>query len=192
MDKSLGNTNFQCNYTSVNNTIKEYSLFPNDKVFYISLIVVVFVMVVFGILLFSWMFCQPSNLNAELFTRSNSTNFLYNKSIRNNLTSGVSITNLSNKTRCEPDCENKAVDIETPMQEGNRHISILDTHLPPLASQGNGNVKPKEIMKLRNHLEKIENRDGYNHFNETGRRPHQKQLERLDVTSLTHVDDGFE
>jgi len=191
MVKSLENTTI----TSSNNddTIKRYSLFQSDDIFYTVIIVVVISLIIFGIILLVCMVCKPSYWHQDLL-RSHPIEFLQNSNDKT--VSEFTVTNTFNKHQeginSVNECDNKTESKKDSIQNNNGNISILDTRLPPLEPQENNSIKPREIIKLRDALEKVEHPQDDNHLDEIGIPPDKNTFEQLDITSLTHMDDGFD
>ena len=184
MVKSLENTTI---------TSAGYNLFQSDDIFYAVVIVVVIYLIIFGIILLVCMACKPSYWHQDLL-RSHPIEFL--QDTNDKTVSEFTITNTFNKQQegihSVNKSDNKTESNEDSMQNGNRNISILDTRLPPLETQENPSIKPREIIKLRDALEKVEHPQDDHSFDGTSMQAEKKTFEQLDITSLTHMDDGFD
>ena len=177
------------NYTSVH---KNSSLFQNDNIFYVVLITTVSVVVILGIFLFICMACKPS-IRTEDDLRSDPIEFPQNNKEEKDVRSQIEITNgFSRKkvTIISANDGNQNMTTQNSLGQRNESISILDTRLPPLVSQPSNNMRPGEIEKLRNALEEAEQHRDVGELSGTHRTLH-KELETLDITSLTQLDNSF-
>jgi hypothetical protein len=191
MNKSDENTTITSAHND--NCIKRYSLFQSDDVFYTVIIVLVISLIIFGIILLVCMVCKPSYWHQVLLT-SHPIEFLHDSNDKT--VSEFTITNTFNKPHerinSGNEYDNKTEPKPDSMQNIKRNISILDTRLPPLEPQENNSIKPREIIKLRDALEKVEHPQDDNYLDGMGMPAEKKTFEQLDITSLTHMDDGFD
>ena len=194
MDRTLASIKTDNEFTSlINNTTVGYSLFQNDNVFYTVLIVVVCIVVIFGILLIICMVYKPS-FRSEEYLRRHPIEFSQHKKDKNSGRAEFTMTNRFNRKQVSVistnNTGNQSLSTENSLGRANETISILDTRLPPLISQSSNNIKPREIEKLRNALEEVEHQRDVAGL-AGGNRILQKELEPLDITSLTQVEDSF-
>ena len=196
MAKNITNTTYENDYASGDNenTFKSYSLFPNDDVFYAVIIVLITVLIIFGIILLVCMVCKPSYLHQKLVI-SHPIEFL--QDINDKTVSEFTFTNSTIKHKEQinqvTECGKNTEPNEASMQDTNVDISTLDIRrLPPLEPQENNSIKRREITKLRNDLEKVENPQDNDCTDRTSIAMERKTSEQLDIMSLTHMDDGFD
>ena len=195
MNITFETTTNQNNQTSLNNSTNGYNLFQSDINFYTFLISIVAVIVLLGVLLFVWMVLKPSLLTTDVSKISHPIVFLPDKDEDDILRPGFSAKDKShaNNWNVSQISDNQILDTKNPPENMNRDMLYLDTHLPPLETQPNNYVKPEEIKKIETALQKVaQPNEGSNFGIYTGKQPNIPQLEQLDITSLSHMDDGFD
>ena len=194
MNISFETTTNQNNQTSLNNSTNGYDLFQSDISFYTFLISIVAVIVILGVLLFVWMILRPSLLTTYVSKISHPIVFLPDRDDDNILKPESSVNSCANNGVISQISDNQILDTENPPENMNGDMSYLDTHLPPLEAQTNHFVKPEEIKKIETALQKVaQPNEGSNFGIYTGKQPNIPQLEQLDITSLSHMDDdGFD
>ena len=195
MNITFETTTNQNNQTSLNNSTNGYNLFQSDINFYTFLISIVTVIVILGVLLFLWMIMRPSLLRTDVSRISHPIVFLPVRDEDNILRPKFSAKDQSyvNNGGVSQINDNQIVDTENPPENMNGHVPYLDTHLPPLETQPNNYVQPEEIKKIETALQKVvQPNEGSNFGIDTGKQHNIPQLEQLDITSLSHMDDGFD
>ena len=179
--------------TNIHNNEK-YNFFKTDNNFYIVLVITVIISIILGILLLVCLICKPSYWKGQKLV-SHPIEFLHDGN--HNLTSQSELS-MTNKTTIKAETINTTIEYhnqtkltDTSTRTYNGNMSVLGTNLPPLMSTTNNLLKPKEIKKLRNALDKIENNQDESVFKKPKRHPH-NELDQLDITSLSYMDDGFD
>ena len=179
---------------SNNENVDRFDFFKSDKTFYTVLIITVVVFIILGIILLTCLICKPSYWKEVDFT-SHPMEFLQDSNRKIISRSEFTVTNTTiNKTETVNvivENDNPIKSVETPVTKEIGNISTLSTNLPPLMSKTNNHLKPKEIKKLRNALDKIESHEEGSVFRST-KKVSYNDLDHLDITSLTHMDDGFD
>ena len=195
MNITFETTTNQNNQTSLNSSTNGYNLFHSDINFYTFLISIVAVIVILGVLLFLWMILRPSLLRTDVSRMSHPIEFLPVRDEDNVLKPEFSAKDKShaNNGGVSQISDNPILDTENPSENMNGHVPYLDTHLPPLETQPNNYVQPEEIKKIETALQKVvQPNEGSNFGIDTGKQHNIPQLEQLDITSLSHMDDGFD
>ena len=177
-----------------NNTIETYDFFKSDSNFYTVLVITVSVFIILGIVLLVCLICKPSYWKGEKFI-SHPIEFLQDSNHNVISRSEFSVTNTTIKrnetVNAVVEYDNQTNLTETSIPQDNGNMSVLSTYLPPLISQTNNHVKPKQIKKLQNALDRIENHQEESVFKHPKKASY-NELDQLDITSLTHMDDGFD
>ena len=195
--------------TNIHNNEK-YNFFKSDNNFYIVLVITVVIFIILGILLLVCLICKPSYWKGQKLV-SHPIEFLHDSNHNLTSRSELSVTNTTTikaetiNTTIQYDNQTKMTDRSTRTYNGN--MSVLGTNLPPLMSKANNLLKPKEIKKLRNALDKIENDQDEGVFKKLDKHSYNElapyirciepswwtfKLEQLDITSLSYMDDGFD
>ena len=174
--------------------VDRFDFFKSDKTFYTVLIITVIVFIILGIILLTCLICKPSYWKEVKFT-SHPIKFLQDSNRNIISRSEFTVTNTTiNKTETvnvTVENDNLNQSMGTPVTKDNEDMSALSTNLPPLMSKTNNHLKPKEIKKLRNALDQIESHQEGSIFRST-KKVSYNDLDHLDITSLTHMDDGFD
>lgn len=195
MNITFETTTNQNDQNSLNNSTTGYNLFQSDNNFYTFLISIVAVIVLLGFFLFVWMILKPSLLTSDVSKISHPIVFLPDKDEADILKPECSAKDKSdaNIGGVSQISDNQILEQENPLENMNGDMSLLDTHLPPLETQPNNYVKPGEIKKIETALQKVvQPNDASNFGIDTGKQRNIPQLEQLDITSLSHMDDGFD
>ena len=195
MNITFETTTNQNNQTFLNNGTNGYNLFQSDINFYTFLISIVAVIVLLGVLLFAWMVLKPSLLTTDVSKISHPIVFFPDKNEDDILKQEFPAKDKShaNNWNVSQISGNQTLEQENPPENVNGDMSLLDTHLPPLDTQPNNYVKPEEIKKIETALQKVvPPNEGSNFGIDTGKQRNIPQLEQLDITSLSHMDDGFD
>ena len=173
---------------------EKYNFFKSDNNFYIVLVITVVIFIILGILLLVCLICKPSYWKGQKLV-SHSIEFLHDGNHNKTSRSELSMTNTTTikaetiNTTIEYHNQSQLPDTSTKAYNGN--MSVLGTNLPPLMSTTNNLLKPKEIKKLRNALDKIENNQDESVFKKPKKHSY-NELDQLDITSLSYMDDGFD
>ena len=189
----LDNNSLNSSSSTLKNTDK-YDFFKSDNNFYTFLIITVVIFIILGILILVCLICKPSYWKGQKLV-SHPIEFLQDGNHNSTSRSEFTVTNTTMtkietvNAKVEYDNQTKLTETSTAKYNGN--MSVLGTNLPPLMSQTNNLLKPKEIKKLRNALDKIENNQDDSVFKRTKKVSHD-ELDQLDITSLSYVDDGFD
>ena len=179
--------------TNIHNNEK-YNFFKSDNNFYIVLVITVVIFIILGILLLVCLICKPSYWKGQKLV-SRPIEFLHDGNHNMTSKSELSVTNTTTikaeTINATIEYQNKTKLTDTSTKTYNGNMSVLGTNLPPLMSTTNNLLKPKEIKKLRNALDKIENNQDESVFKKPKKHSY-NELDQLDITSLSYMDDGFD
>ena len=179
--------------TDIHNDEK-YNFFKSDNNFYIVLVITVVIFIILGILLLVCLICKPSYWKGQKLV-SRPIEFLHDGNHNMTSKSELSVTNTTTikaeTINATIEYQNKTKLTDTSTKTYNGNMSVLGTNLPPLMSTTNNLLKPKEIKKLRNALDKIENNQDESVFKKPKKHSY-NELDQLDITSLSYMDDGFD